>query len=120
MQPEALLDNVRAQVLLSKLFWISEVVKFEGCPKCKFDQLETGPEHVWMPYINSVSSKLIKKDSLEVEMANKILDQVYQLKDIEIKGKQKIKKIAVLVDEDSNDIFSLANRILRQSQLSEE
>ena len=53
-------------------------------------------------------------------MANKILDQVYQLSDIEIQGKQKTKRIAVLVDENSNDLFSLTNRILRQSQLSEE
>ena len=53
-------------------------------------------------------------------MANKILDQVYQLSDIEIQGKQKMKRVAILVDENSNDLFSLANRILRQSQLSEE
>lgn len=75
-EPLDVVENVKAQVLLSKLFWISEVVKFEGCPKCKKDQLETGPEDVWMPYINTVSSKMIRKDLIEVEMANKIVNQI--------------------------------------------
>jgi hypothetical protein len=54
---ELISQNVRAQVLLDRLGWLSDCIGSGGCPKCSQKQNE-GAENVVTPYIDSLSHKI--------------------------------------------------------------
>lgn len=90
-----LFANVKLQVLLDKLFWISQSIKLEGCAKCRPDRIADGQEEIVPPYINRLSWKLLDKTFIDRQAARNI-SRVAQ------------GKCVVFVDEDFMSVVDLA------------
>lgn len=50
-------QNVKSQILLDRLSWLTDCIDTGGCPKCSQKQTQ-GAENVIPPYIDNLSHKI--------------------------------------------------------------
>ena len=67
------LANLKIQLLVDRLYWISDSVRLEGCAKCCPEKINTGAENVIPPFFHSLSNKLLNKSDYTRLAATNIL-----------------------------------------------
>ena len=72
----SILQNIRAQIMLDHLNWISSCINLQGCPQCS-ERVDFGPEAIAPAYLDHASAKMVA-DSRPGAIASHVKDRIQQ------------------------------------------